>query len=81
MDDFTILKIVDFLTVCLTSNNVPSEINVHNQFIPGPNLQYQTWLDEINNWIEKQKMQINEKKTQTLIFNITNYYIDGKKKI
>ena len=78
VDDLTILEIVDLLTVGLTSYNikqhVPSDINVHNQYIPGQNLQSQTWLDEINHWTEQQKMQINQKKTKNLIFNFTDKY-------
>ena len=78
VNDLTILEIVDLLTVGLTSYNikqhVPSDINVHNQYIPGQNLQSQTWLDEINHWTEQQKMQINQKKTKNVIFNFTDKY-------
>ena len=46
----------------------------HNQYINPENLQSQKWLDAINDWTVKQKMQINEKKTKCMIFNYTNKY-------
>ena len=42
VDDLSVLEIVDLLTVGITSYNInqhiPSEIPVHNQYIPGENL-------------------------------------------
>jgi hypothetical protein len=74
VDDLSVLEIVDLLTVGITSFNlkqqVPSDIPVHNQYIPAVNLKSQYWLDETVN----QKMMINEKKTKNLIFNFTDKY-------
>ena len=81
MDDLSILEIVNLLTVGITSYNiklhVPSDIPVHNQYIPSANLKSQYWLDEINKWTVNQKMMINEKKTKSLIFNFTDKYQFG----
>ena len=78
VDDLTVLEIIDLLTVGITSYNlkqhVPSDINSHNQFIPGLNLKSQNWLDQINQWTIDQKMQINENKTKNMIFNFTDKY-------
>ena len=78
IDDLSILEIVNLLTVGLTSYNlkqhIPSDIPVHNQYIPPANLQSQSWLDSINVWTENQKMLINEKKTTNMIFNFTENY-------
>ena len=78
MDDLSILEIVDLLTVGITSYNlkmhVPSDVPVHNQFIPANNLKSQDWLQKINQWTVEQKMLINEKKTKSLIFNFTEKY-------
>ena len=78
MDDLSILEIVDLLTVGITSYNlkmhVPSDVPVHNQFIPATNLKSQDWLEKINQWTVEQKMLINEKKTKSLIFNFTEKY-------
>ena len=72
------LEIVNLLTVGITSFNlkqqVPSDIPVHNQYIPADHLKSQEWLNTINDWTRKQKMLINEKKTKTMIFNYTNKY-------
>ena len=81
VDDLSILEIVNLLTVGITSYiiklHVPSDIPVHNQYIPSANLKSQYWLDEINKWTVNQKMMINEKKTKSLIFNFTDKYQFG----
>ena len=56
--DLSVLEIVDLLTVGITSYNleqhVPSDIPVHNQYIPASNLKSQYWLDEINKTKDKE---------------------------
>ena len=78
VDDLTILEIVDLLTVGLTSYNirqhVPSDISVHNQFIPPQNLKSQQWLQDIDAWTTNQKMKLNQNKTKNMTFNFTNNY-------
>ena len=78
VDDLTILEVVNLLTVGITSfnlkNSVPSDVPLHNQFIPPENLKSQGWLDEINKWTENQQMMINENKTKTMFFNYTDKY-------
>ena len=68
LDDLSVLEIVNLITNGLTSYNlkqhVPSDLPVHNQFIPPENLQSQNWLNKINQWTVNQKMKINETKTQ-----------------
>ena len=34
----------------------------------------QEWLEKINDWTNKQKMPVNEKKTKAIIFNFTKNY-------
>ena len=78
VDDLTVLEIVDLLSVGLTSYNVklhvPSDIPVHNQFIPSENLKSQEWFKGIQNWTENKKMLLNSKKTKNMIFNFTDNY-------
>ena len=78
VDDLTVLEIVDLLSVGLASYNikqhVPSDIPVHNQFIPAQSLKSQQWLEEIQSWTKKQKMQLNLEKTKAMVFNFTNNY-------
>ena len=58
IDDLLVLEIVNLLTVGITSFNlkqqVPNDIQGHNQFIPPENLESQKWLDAISDWTTKQ---------------------------
>ena len=78
VDDLTILEVVNLLTVGITSYNlkqhIPSDLPLHNQFIPPQNLHSQDWLDSIDEWTDNRKMVINEKKTKTMLFNYTSNY-------
>ena len=78
VDDLTALEIVNLLTIGITSFNlktqVPNDIPTHNQYIPSENLQSQKHLNNINEWTTNNKMLINQKKTQTIIFNYTTKY-------
>ena len=76
IDDLSVLEIVNLLTLGLTSFNlkiqVPNDIPIHNQYVAPQNLKSQQWLEEINTWTKNQKMKINEKKTNVMIFNYSN---------
>ena len=78
VDDLTILEIVNLLTIGISSFNlkqqIPDDLPSHNQVIPAENLQSQQWLNQINDWTANQKMEINDKKTKTMLFNFTNKY-------
>ena len=78
VDDLSVLEIVDLLTVGITSYNlkyhIPSDLPLHNQYIPAHNLKSQNWLDDIHKWTVNQKMMLNPKKTKNMIFNFTNKY-------
>ena len=75
MDDLTILEIILLANVGLashnTKSNIPTNIAVHNQFIPREHLKTQKYVEDIDNWTELNKMKLNEKKTQNIIFNFT----------
>jgi hypothetical protein len=75
VDDLSFLEIINLLSVGLASYNVrahvPSDVPVHNQIIVAENLQSQQHLQDINIWTKKMKMQLNEKKTQNIIFNFS----------
>ena len=53
---------------------IPSDLQIHNQYIPPENLQSQDWLNKIDEWTMKKKMLINEKKTKNMIFNFSSNY-------
>ena len=60
VDDLTILEIVNLLTIGLCSYNIkghiPSNIPIHNQYIPAANLNSQQNMNKINDWTTKQKI-------------------------
>ena len=76
MDDLSILEVILLTNIGLASHNpklnVPSNIPSHNQFIPSEFLKTQKYLKDINEWTESKKMELNQKKTKSLIFNFTN---------
>lgn len=51
---------------------VPNDINIDKNYISSTNLKTQTNINHISNWTEKQKMMLNIKKTNYMIFNFTN---------
>ena len=75
VDDLSILEIINLLTIGLASFNlkqqIPTDIPVHNQYIPANNLKSQDWLNQINSWTLGKQMMVNEKKTKCMIFNFT----------
>ena len=78
IDDLTILEIINLLNIGLSSHNfksqIASDIPIHGQFIHKDHLKTQGYLNEIETWTVNQKMQINEKKTKSMIINFTNNY-------
>ena len=76
--DLTILEIVNLLTIGISSFNikqqVPNDILENNQYIPPQNLKSQAYLDSINARTINQKIQLNEKKSKSIIFNFTKNY-------
>ena len=67
--DLTILEIVNFLTIGISSHNlkaqVPNDVPTHNQKIKPSHLKSQTNSNFINNWTKKNKMLINKDKIKT----------------
>ena len=78
VDDLSTIEVINLLTIGLSSFNmksqVPSDIPIHGQYVEGKNLKSQTYLNEINEWTQNQKMIISEKKTKMMLFNFTDKY-------
>ena len=78
LDDLSTLEIINLITIGLSSfntkNQVPSDIPTHGQYINPGNLKSQEYLNKINDWSERHKMIISEKKTKAMIFNFTDNY-------
>ena len=72
------LEVINLLNVGLCSlrvkDTVPSHIAEHNQFINSNNLRSQQYLNRINEWTEKNLMELNAKKTKSMVFNFTKRY-------
>ena len=50
---------------------VPNDINENNLFIPSKNLKSQEYMNQIQAWTINQKMELNEERTKTMVFNFT----------
>ena len=76
VDDLTIIEVINMLTVGLSSfymkHQVPNDIPEHGQFIEYSKLKSQDYLNMINEWTNKQKMIISQKKTKAMIINFTD---------
>ena len=74
-DDATVLEVINLLNIGLSSyrvwDRIPSNIPDHNQIIQGKHLKSQEYLNQINKWTEKNLMELNEKKTKSMIFNFS----------
>ena len=75
-DDASVLEIVNLLSIGIASHNskqqVPSNIASHNQFVPAEYLKSQEYLQNIHQWSENQKMELNVDKSKVMLFNFTH---------
>ena len=78
VDDLSTLEVINLIKIGLSSfhfhNQIVSDIPTHGQYIKSGHLKSQEYLKKINEWSEKQKMVISEKKTKAMIFNWTDNY-------
>ena len=75
MDDLTFLELISLTNIGIATHNlkfkIPSNVPVHNQFVPNNHLKSQEFLNGISKWTEKKKMVLNEKKSKVIIFNFS----------
>ena len=78
VDDLTSIEIVNLICVGLSSYNfkqhVASDIPIHGHFIDPQNLKRQKYINEINSWLNSQKMILNEPKMKSMLVNFTRKY-------
>ena len=78
VDDLTVLEIINLINIGMTSFNanfqVPNDIDTEKKCTPNKNLLTQTHLDKISDWTKNQKMMLNKKKTNYMVFNFTEKY-------
>ena len=75
VNDITTIEGINLLNVGMSFFNFRQEVAIdiptHGQFIEKENLKSQEYLDQINDWTNKQKMIISQKKIKAMIFNFT----------
>ena len=75
MDDLTILEIISPSSIGIATHNlktnVPSNIPLHNQVVPADHLKSQEYLHKIADWTANKKMVLNERKSNSMIFNFS----------
>ena len=78
IDDLSILEVINLLSIGIASYNfkshVPSNIPANGYVIPKENLKTQAHLNLINEWTKANKMLLNEKKCNGMIFNFCKDY-------
>ena len=78
VDDLTILEKLNLIILGISSYNfhshIASDIGMDQYFIPNSNLQTQKSLEYIEKWTTDNKMKLNAKKSNTMIFNFTDEY-------
>ena len=78
IDDLTVLEKVNIFSIGIASYNfkshVASDIPENGYFIPSGNLNTQDYLNRICAWTKENKMELNKKKSQAMIFNFTKNF-------
>ena len=81
VDDLTILEIINLLTVGMScfhvKNQVQSYMHIDKNYIFEESLITKTHLEKISEWTLNQKMKVNKKKTNYMIFNFTENFQYG----
>ena len=78
VDDLSVLQKINLILCGLSSynfkNHVASDIGINEKYLPPQNVKCQDNLDKIVSWTEQNLMQLNKKKTETMLFNFTLDY-------
>ena len=78
IDDLSVLEMINLLSIGISSYNykqhVPSDIPENGCYIPSENLKSQVYLNKICMWTKQNKMEVNAKKSQAMIFNFTRNF-------
>ena len=69
-DDLSVLELINLVSIGLSSYNckqqVLSDLDITNRYIPPDNIQMQNNLDKICDWTNSKKMKINPNKTNKI---------------
>ena len=75
VDDLTILELVllsQWLSEYNFKQHVASDIGIEENFISPENLSTQLYLNDISKWTQENKMQLNENKSNYMVFTRSN---------
>ena len=73
-----VLEILNLITAGLSSYNfkyhVASDIGIDQLFLPSENIKSQSFMDNICEWTNLNKMKLNESKTKVMVINYTRNF-------
>ena len=74
-DDLTVVEIINLLNIGISTarvrDTVPSDLPEHNQQVDNNNLKSQEYCQRISQWTEQNLMELNAKKSKTILFNFS----------
>ena len=78
VDDLSIIEIVNLMSIGLATYNfhhhVASDVGIEQYFVDPQHLKSQSYLNELSEWTDRNKMKLNIEKTKIMIFNPTYNY-------
>ena len=78
VDDLSLLEKLNLILCGLSSynfrNHVASDVGIEQKYLPTENFQSQSYLEQIEKWTELNKMKLNVKKSQVMVFNFTDHF-------
>ena len=77
VDNLSVLVLINLITAGLASYNFREHVasdGIDQLFLPTENVPAQKYMDNISRWTEKNKMQLNEKKSNLMVFIYTRDY-------
>ena len=79
VDDLSLLEKLNLILLGLCSynfkNHVASDIGQNQKYLPSENILSQQYLNKIETWTEANKMKLNVRKSNVMIFNSLLGYI------
>ena len=75
VDDLSMLEIINLISAELAHYNfkhhVASDIGVNQLYLPSENVCSQSYMNNVSEWTQSNKMELNERKGKVMIFNYT----------
>ena len=78
IDDLSMLELINLISIGIASYNfkehVAADIGIDSNYLPPENNKSQQYIDNIEQWTEKQEMKLNTGKSKYMIINYTKNY-------